>query len=324
MPFKEITHKIGYFAIKTHWPNGRIMSKAYMDIAGDYSDVLNANPSYASNFLVLDTTAVDKADQLTCVWTIFTSYDKEDPNTGMVKVSETMMRNIVSDFYLYSNLNITAGFYAKPKVRIIIIVKAKTSQGEQVLFSRPLKMSDLVSWHGNGELAFESEKMATAYAEKVHIPTSIDPRPVMPGHFYNLLRSHDYLVQTQSTGTELIYLYPFDFSNPADRHNRKTDPDYLYSSALNMCYKSSVLMEHVASVNNCYNTVGVVSHKGVKGLHQISRTPQDIKDMHKIVDGMSISDAIFTIKDQYKQFLLFPDYTWYQNTPLSNAAKELI
>lgn len=318
-------HRIGYLAVKAHWPTASIFSKTYIDLQGEYDELLNINPKYSSQFLVIDKNA-PKEDQVVNVWTIFSVWNKEDPNSGIIKISESTMRNIVSDFYLYSNLTLKSGFCSKPKVRIIFVIKCISERGKQILFSRLVKMSDLVTWNGVGDMSFESPKLSELYASKFNTENALDPRPVFPGHFYNLLRSYDYVVKTETTGKDTVYFYPFDFINPIDRVSKKNEPEYLYSAAKNMFYGHDAIVtaNQALTREELFITVGVIkSAEGKKTLQAVVRSDTDILEMNNILHTVNPEDPVAYMKKNHPDFHLYPDYTWYLNTPLSKAAKGL-
>lgn len=325
--FRDDVHRFSYLAVKANWPKARIFSKAYIDTKGPYGEILNVNPSYASTFLIYDKNA-PKEEQIACIWVLAARHKVADPESGMLNVSETLMRKMISDFYLYSNLTLTSGLHKTPKVRIVIMLTITTKDNDkQILFSKPIKMSHLVSWNGVGDLSFESPKLASAYASKItkdHIP--VDPRVVMPGHYFNLLRSHDYVVQVVPHGRELQYKYPFDFVNPADRANRKYDPDYLYTGEAAMRMRTDDIVNQSKDIKDedLYTTVGIQKDaKGNKILRQIYRPYSEITAMDEVLVKNNVAEPVVYVKQHYPEFMIFPDYTWYLNTPLSKAAKEL-
>jgi len=235
------------------------------------------------------------------------------------------MRNWVSDYYLHHNITTSLGQVNRPKFRIIVVVK----RDEWVLISAPVKLSNFVSWYGTGDNAFDNIKQARVFLNNSKgNPDALDPRVVFPGHTYNLLRSHDYQVQREEIDKNIIYKYPFDLINPAERNSVKGGLDYMYTNKKPYMITSTEMKNKISSVQReeLYKYVGIIGNgeDKVKRLYSYTMTPDTFKKAYSILKLKPSRDWKAELITKVVNFPVFASYEWYDSLPLATTYKEMI
>jgi len=329
----DLMHNLGYLATRANYPNQVIFSQRHLHPEGLDNQrlvkFLNPCPTYSSGFLVYDKETKDTRDRVTLVWVLFCKHGRnsDNPDNGIINLSETKMREMLTRYYLYHNVHTTQGKVLRPKARVIVVMRSQDTN--KLFFSSPIKMKYFVSWSSRGDTGFDCQAMANTYIQNLSgNPNALDPRAVFPGHIYHELRSNDYQVERvlDEKQNQLIYRYPFDMCNPEHRVSKKQQNDYLYKVARSI--SAEELKEKVKNLDsnqiNTYLSIKGDTENSVKRTRSFYLPPKLFTDAYNLLKDKDPSDWVSTIYSKLPNYLLFDNYDWHLSSPLQSTVKEML
>jgi len=329
----NFTYGIEYLATQTSYPNKHIFSQKYpqFQVANpDLLHFLSPIPTYSQGFMVYDPNDNDQRNQLTLVTPLHVSYTPNcnDPMNGLLEITDSQIRSMLSHYNLHHNLNTSKGFILKPKSRVILILHIKGKN--QILFSSPVKMKYFASWNSDPEVGFDSVVHVDAYRNNLQTnKDAVDPRPIYTGHLYHKLRSEDYIVKRsveEKTG-ETTYYYPFDLVNPENRFKVKSLPEYIYDKQ-NRMFSLDSLREMVKSIPDkiLYRYAGIKGNTAEtkKYIKLILMPPEKLVKAYKLLSKKPREEWLPTIMKDLPDYPIYGDYEWYNASPLQTTISEMI